>query len=262
MAAVAFLTQGFVLSRHLPRLYCDVPLGLLAPVVFVEAQAHYVRSVMRLKEGDAVRVFNGREGEYLVVLSEVGKKNVHGTVQQILRPQSRLSGVHLAFVPIKPNRLAFMLEKAVELGVASLTPVISQRCQVRDLKVDKLKAHIIEASEQCERLDVPYLYDAISLEDFLKNAPFKRVLAADERRCAPALLAIAQQPGYDGESTAVLVGPEGGFSEDEFGMMAAQSKITPFSLGETILRAETAALAAIATLHQAMIGQTGLEGKA
>ncbi len=252
MSRVVLFPQGLVLARNLQRLFVECDLSEGGSVIFSESQAHYLRSVLRLGVGDHVRVFNGLQGEFRVILAEVGKKRVAAVIQEHLRAQQEWAGLHLAFVPLRASRNAILIEKAVELGVSSLTPVISERCNTRDLKVDKTYAQIIEASEQCERLTLPTLNPVITLSDFLRLKTFDQVLVADERRTASPLLAFLLRPGYDVQKNALLVGPEGGFTDNEFHLMAQHNNLSFISLGPNILRAETAALSALACTQQAL----------
>lgn len=230
----------------LPRLYVDLELAADAPVAFTDDQSHYLRSVLRLSPGDQVRVFNGRAGEYLCTLAEVGKRGVSGTATRQLLPQPAAPApLHLYFAPIKKARMDILVEKSVELGATALHPVLTQNTDIRAVNEDRLRAQIAEAAEQCERLDVPALHAPVNLSA-LHTGGIPLYACIERAEDAPHL-AAALRPG----PVALLIGPEGGFTADEINKIKALTNCTPVTLGPRTLRAETAALAAlVAATHR------------
>lgn len=227
-----------------PRLYTDQHLTEGLGVQLPENTAHYLKNVLRVTEGGMVRIFNGREGEFVGRIERAGKKSVDLTIEKKLRDQKFASRhIHLFFAPIKKERMDFLIEKAVELGATDLYPILTQNTDVRKINEERIAAQIIEAAEQCERLDIPSLHP---LQDMMKllsgwysDVP---VFAALERMDAEKL------KSYDG-NCAILIGPAGGFTEDEKQKLSGMKNITPVSLGDNILRAETAALAALSIVN-------------
>lgn len=214
---------------------------------FAAEQAHYLRHVLRRNAGDALRVFNGRDGEWLVTITHADKKTVGAkTVQQLIAQPPAPAPVHLFCAPIKKARMDILIEKAVELGATHIHPVITQNTEVRQVNDDRLRAQIIEATEQCERLDVPALAAPLSLPQIADRAGSVTVFAAIERDPDAPLLAAALA-AHTGPC-ALLVGPEGGFTAGEKDMLRRQTGLKPVSLGPRTLRAETAALVMLAAV--------------
>lgn len=218
-------------------------------VMLADDQAHYLRHVLRLEAGQAVALFNGRDGEWRAVIAEAGKKGVRLDVTAQLRPQPETaSDIWLCFAPIKQGRIEIIVEKATELGVGRLLPVITRRTQMQKVNAERLAAHAREAAEQCERLDVPEVAPSVTLEKLLQDWPVhRRLFLCAERSDAPSLLTAAKGEG----PCALLIGPEGGFAPEELQQIAALPQVVTVSLGPRILRAETAAIAALAILHAA-----------
>lgn len=231
------------------RLHVPDDLAVGGSITLAEDQAHYLRHVLRLEQGAVVALFNGRDGEMRASLSEVSKKACRLTVEAQLRPQIPADDVWLCFAPIKQGRIEMIVEKATELGVGRLLPVITRRVQMQKVNAARLAAHAREAAEQCERLDVPEVAEAVTLEKLLQDWPAeRRLLVCAERAAAkPLLQAAAEANG----PVALLIGPEGGFAPEELDQLASLSQALPVSLGPTILRAETAAIAALAILQSA-----------
>ncbi|MEK9971622.1 MAG: 16S rRNA (uracil(1498)-N(3))-methyltransferase [Ferrovibrio sp.] len=228
------------------RLYVTDALTSGASVMLADDQAHYLRHVLRLQPGEAIAMFNGRDGEFRATIAEAGKKACRLDVGVQLRPQQPASDVWLCFAPIKQGRIEMIVEKATELGVGRLLPVITRRTQMQKVNAERLAAHAREAAEQCERLDVPEVAPAVTLEKLMGDWPKGRKLfVCAERRNASSLLEAAKGEG----ACALLVGPEGGFAPEELDGLAALPQVVPVSLGSRILRAETAAIAALAILQ-------------
>jgi 16S rRNA (uracil1498-N3)-methyltransferase len=231
------------------RLFVPDALHTGATVALGADQAHYLRHVLRLGSGDAVALFNGRDGEFRAVIAQLGKKDIALEVETQLRPFMASGDIWLGFAPIRQGRIEFIVEKATELGIGRLIPVLTRRTQVTKINAERLAAHAREAAEQCERLDVPEVAPAVSLEKLISEWPAeRRLFFCAERDAAPALLVAAQHWPKDAPC-GLLIGPEGGFAPEDVAMVRKASNMEPVSLGPTILRAETAALAALAILQ-------------
>ena len=224
-----------------PRIFTDQPLSEGAGVILPENTSHYLKNVMRAGEGDAVRLFNGRDGEFSGKITSAAKKAVAIMIDEHLRRQpAPPQRIHLLFTPLKKERLDFLVEKAVELGATDLHPILTQNTDIRKINEDRIRAQIVEAAEQCERLDIPALHAPADL--FVKLASWDAnipVYAALERTDAPLL-----RQGIKGDC-GLLIGPPGGFTADERDKIAALSFARPVALGPNILRVETAAIAAL-----------------
>ena len=234
------------------RLYVDAPLAADATVAATTDQAHYLRRVMRRGPGDAVALFNGRDGEWRAVIAEVAGKGCVMSVESRMRPQAPGPDPWLLFAPVKRQGVDFLARKATELGVARLQPVFTHRTAVSRVNVARLRANAVEAAEQCGRLDVPEVRDPMPLDAALENWPrARRLFWADEIGGGAAPQAFA-----GATTAALLIGPEGGFSDDERARLRGHAAATAIDLGPRILRADTAALAALA-LWQATAGDWG-----
>ena len=226
--------------KSLPRLYVAPPLGAGARVELDSTQANYLGNVMRLREGDQLLLFDGMSGEWLAAIAEAGKRRMTLLVGEPTRQQEAVPDLWLAFAPVKKGRVDWLVEKAVELGIARLLPVVTQRTVVDKLNLDRMRAHIIEAAEQCGRTALADIDETVKLDSFLKaRDPARTLYFADEAGGEPASTAFT--PG----SALILVGPEGGFTPGEASAIRSAPNALPVSLGPRILRAETAALAAI-----------------
>jgi 16S rRNA (uracil1498-N3)-methyltransferase len=227
--------------KSLPRLYVETPLGPGARVQLDAAQANYLGNVMRLKQGDRLLLFDGASGEWLAEIAETGKKRMTLTVIEPTRPQEAVPDLWLAFAPVKKGRVDWLVEKAVELGVERLLPVVTQRTIVDKLNLERMRAHIVEAAEQCGRTALATIEAPVKLDALLKaRDPARTLYFADESGGTPA--AEAFEPG----PALILVGPEGGFTPEEAAAIRTAPNARAISLGPRILRAETAALAAVA----------------
>ncbi|HXH00500.1 MAG TPA: 16S rRNA (uracil(1498)-N(3))-methyltransferase [Sphingomicrobium sp.] len=226
--------------RSLTRLFVDQPLGSGASIAVEGAQANYLGNVMRLKPGDAALLFDGLSGEWIAEVVEAGRRRMTLVVREATRAQEVVPDLWLAFAPVKKGRVDWLVEKAVELGVARLVPVITHRTIVDKLNLDRMRSHIIEAAEQCGRTVLAGIDEPVKLEQFLRERDSERALYfADETGGAAARTGFA--PG----AAAILTGPEGGFTPQEAEAIRAADNATAISLGPRILRAETAALAAV-----------------
>ena len=227
--------------RSLPRLYVEPPLSAGTAVGLDAAQANYLGNVLRLKEGDEALLFDGVSGEWLARVAEAGKKRMILAVAEATRPQEQAPDLWLAFAPVKKGRVDWLVEKAVELGVARLVPVITRRTIVDKLNLDRMRAHIVEAAEQCGRTALAAIDEPVKLGAFLAaRDPARTLYFADETGGEPAASAFAPGPAI------LLTGPEGGFTPEEAAAIRAAANARACSLGPRILRAETAALAGVA----------------
>jgi 16S rRNA (uracil1498-N3)-methyltransferase len=224
----------------LPRLFVDRELAQDLALILEGPAAHYLGNVLRLTAGDRVKLFDDRSGEWLAELSEAGKKKVGLRVTEHLRPREPVPDLWLLFAPIKKGRIDWLVEKATELGAARLMPVVTRRTVVERVNVDRLRAHAVEAAEQCERTALPELDEPRKLEAVLREWPADRALYfADEAGGTPLGEAAAAGPA------AILIGPEGGFTDEERAAIGAVKQAKAVSLGPRILRADTAAVAAL-----------------
>jgi 16S rRNA (uracil1498-N3)-methyltransferase len=204
------------------------------------AQANYLGNVLRLKQGDGVLVFDGVTGEWLACIARAGKKRMTLSVEHKTRDPETIPDVWLAFAPVKRAQTDWLVEKATELGAAKLIPVITQRTIAERVRLDRLEAIAVEAAEQCGRTLLPQISEPTSLKQLIGREPSRKLYFADERGGEPAASAFQPGPAH------ILTGPEGGFSDDERSVIRAAPGSVPISLGPRILRAETAALAALA----------------
>ena len=226
--------------RSLQRLYVPPPLGEGVLVALDGGQANYLGNVLRMKEGDELLLFDGVSGEWLARVAEAGKKRMTLGVVRRTRPQEATPDLTLAFAPIKKGRIEYLIEKAVELGVSRLQPVVTRRTIVDKLNLDRMRSHIVEAAEQCGRTALATIAEPMKLEAFLRTRdPGQALYFADETGGTPAVAAFRAGPA------TILIGPEGGFVPEEAEAIRAASGATAISLGPRILRAETAALAAV-----------------
>ncbi len=234
------------MSRPVTRLFVEEDLASGLTIGADRQQAHYLRSVLRLSSGAAIALFNGRDGEWLAHLDGIGKGWASLNVDSQLREQTEGPDLWLVFAPIKRARIDFLAEKATELGCRSLVPVLTRFTAVERVNVERLRANAREAAEQCERLDVPAVEAPRPLGKLLDTwPPERRLLVCSERGRADPLSVVLGDQEQEGP-TAVMTGPEGGFAESELETMARLPFVTLVSLGPRILRADTAALAALA----------------
>lgn len=225
-----------------PRLFIDSPLSQGLDVRIDTGQAHYLLSVMRIKTGAPIRLFDDRTGEWLAEVSIIGKRDLILTIVGKLRERDAVPDLWLLAAPIKKARIDWVAEKACELGIARYQPVITRRTVIERLNLDRLRAHMIEAAEQCGRTALPFVAEPEKLAVILKSFDAgRRLFFADEAGGMPMLEAVKTYPG----PAALLVGPEGGFDQQERDALNVMPSAIGVSLGPRILRAETAALTAI-----------------
>jgi len=248
-----------------PRLYLDEPLAAGAEIVLGRDAANYLRNVLRLKAGDGILLFNGRDGEWRASLAADRKRSLAVEVGERTRAQPAAADLHFLFAPIKHARLDYMVQKAVELGVSRLQPVITQHTQVARVNVERMHANAIEAAQQCGILAIPEIAEPIAFKAMLSRLDAGRLLifcdeiadvtdpvaALTQQR--PPASALVPLEAVRASPLAVLIGPEGGFSEEEREALLARGNIVRLALGPRILRADTAAVAALA-LVQAVLG--------
>ncbi|WP_024276380.1 16S rRNA (uracil(1498)-N(3))-methyltransferase [Hyphomicrobium sp. 802] len=230
------------------RLFVDADLAPGGRVELEPAQAHYLTAVLRLKLGARLLVFNGRHGEWVASLSETHKRGGALTVDDQARPQESGPDVDYLFAPLKRSRLDYMVQKATEMGVARLRPVITERTIAERVNSERMQANVIEAAEQCGVLRVPEVQTPVRLDDVLDAwDASRRIVFCDEQDQENDPIATLQklEPG----PLAVLVGPEGGFSPRERERLVSKTFVTPLSLGPRIMRADTAAVAVLALVN-------------
>ncbi|KQZ15713.1 16S rRNA methyltransferase [Mesorhizobium sp. Root554] len=242
-------------NYRLQRLFVPDDLAEGAEVEPAPQQSHYLMHVLRLAEGAEVLLFNGRDGEWLATVAARTKKSLRLKVASPQRPQPPLPDLVYCFAPLKQGRLDYLVQKAVEMGAGTLQPVITQHTQVAKAGTDRLAANVIEAAEQCGILAVPEVREAVKFERLLAGWDSeRRLIFCDEDAATdnplPALRSIGEK------KLALLVGPEGGFSDDERRTLRALPFVTAIPLGPRILRADTAAVAALAVI-QATVGDWG-----
>lgn len=241
-----------------PKVRLHVPDDLFegANVTLSKEQSHKLHAVLRLQAGAAAALFNGRDGEWSGVVESLKKNTGSVAVGQQIRGQTPMPDLWLVFAPIKRARINFVAEKTSELGVAEIHPVISRRTMVSRVNTDRLRANAREAAEQCERLDLPQVAETVTLERFLDNWPIeRRLMWCDEGGSGGPAVEVLRALDETEKSApwAVLIGPEGGFDDDERRLIADLPHTHPVSLGPRLLRADTAAAAAL-SIWQAVLG--------
>ena len=237
-------------NATLARLFVDRLLAVDEAIVLEGPSAHYLGGVMRLDAGGHVLLFDDRSGEYLAEVVEAGKKRLTLRLVERTRPREHVPDLWLCAAPLKKGRIDWLAEKACELGVARLVPVVTRRTVVDKPKLDRLRAHMVEAAEQCGRTALPDLVEAVTLTALLRDWPDGRALLfADEEGGAPFPEVARSAP----PPAAILIGPEGGFDAEERALIRAHPAARAVGLGPRILRADTAAATAVA-LWQAVSG--------
>ncbi|PCI59785.1 MAG: 16S rRNA (uracil(1498)-N(3))-methyltransferase [Kordiimonadales bacterium] len=238
------------------RLFLEQPLPGEGLLVLDQDQSHYLANVMRAKAGSLVALFNGRDGEWAAEIVEIKKRAVMIRITEKTKEQAAEPDLMLAFAPIKKARIDFVAQKATELGVGHLQPMYTRRTNVERVKTERLLANAVEAAEQCERLTVPIVSEPIKLEKLLADWPADRmIMFCDEDLSGETAHAALAKLSADERSRpwAILIGPEGGFDPEERTAIRAMNQTVVVSLGPRVLRADTAAMAAI-SLWQSAIG--------
>ena len=242
------------MAKTTPRLFCAQSLGNAREIVLEPEQAHYLGSVLRLVPGDVVSLFNGMDGEFLAHIAEAAKKKMILRVERLTSTVTPPPDIDYLFAPLKHARLDYLVQKATELGARRLRPVITARTIAERVNLERMKANVVEAAEQCNLVFVPEVMEPVSLDAALRDWDGARALIyCDEtagKSNAVAAMSKLKTPA------AVLVGPEGGFTIEERAMLKALPYVTAISLGPRIMRAETAAVAVMA-LAQAVLGDWG-----
>jgi len=233
--------------RSLPRLFVRQPLGEGATVALDAPPANYLGNVLRLQEGAELLLFDGLSGEWLARIAQAGRKRMTLAVERRTREAEAVPDVWLAFAPVKRAQTDWLVEKATELGVARLIPVMTRRTVAERVRRDRLEAIAIEAAEQCGRTRLPEIVQPVSLDQLVDGDPGRTLYFADEAGGEAAAKAFKPGPAL------ILTGPEGGFTEEERAAIRAAPRTVAISLGPRILRAETAALAALAA-YMALAG--------
>ena len=251
-----------------PRLHVAGALKAGAEVALEKPQAHYLCNVLRLKPGDGVLAFNGKDGEWQAAVAGEGKRTVLA-LQEQTRPQTEPRDLHYLFAPLKHERLDYVVQKAVEMGVSRLQPVLTRHTQVKRINVERMRANAVEAAEQCGVLSVPEIGEPMTFARALASRKADRLLVfcdedadvkdplatlADAREAPSAMLPLTMSSAGSGpQPLALLISPEGGFAEEERATLLKLTNVVRLSLGPRILRADTAAVAALA-LMQAVLG--------
>ncbi|NNG04262.1 MAG: 16S rRNA (uracil(1498)-N(3))-methyltransferase [Inquilinus sp.] len=227
------------------RLFVDVPLAAARPVPLAAAQAHYLRAVLRLAPGRRVALFNGVDGEWLARLTALDRRGGSAEPLARRREQTASGDLWLCFAPLKKSATDFVLAKATELGAAVLQPVLTRRTEAARVNLERYRAATVEAAEQCERLDVPAVREPVPLARLLADWPAERALLVCAER-GPAMPIAEAAARLAGRPAAILIGPEGGLAQSELDGLGELPFVHGVSLGARILRADTAAAAALA----------------
>ena len=249
-----------------PRIYLDAPLTDGSEVALDRDQANYLRNVLRLERGDTVLLFNGRDGEWQASLAGTGKRALTALVGERTREQPRPRDLHFLFAPLKHARLDYLVQKAVEMGASRLQPVITRHTQVARVNLERMRANAVEAAQQCGILSLPDVAEPVAFKTIAGSIDAGRLLVFcdEDAEVKDPVAALAQarptaQALLPAEAArlalplAVLIGPEGGFAEDEREALRKRPNVLRLALGPRILRADTAAVAALA-LVQAVLG--------
>ncbi|MCB5175423.1 MULTISPECIES: 16S rRNA (uracil(1498)-N(3))-methyltransferase [Microvirga] len=240
-----------------PRLFVDVPLRAGARISLDRGQANYLLNVLRLQAGSPVLIFNGEDGEWRAEISVEGRKAADLVCAEQTRAQTPRPDLVYAFAPLKHARLDYMVQKAVEMGAGVLQPVITRRTQSTRVNLERMRSNAVEAAEQCGIITLPEVREETDLESFVKNLEQERLLVfCDEDAPVANPVEALSSFGNKKPGLAVVVGPEGGFTDSERALVAAHESSVRVSLGPRILRADTAAVAALAVV-QSVLGDWG-----
>jgi 16S rRNA (uracil1498-N3)-methyltransferase len=240
------------LDFHAPRLFVDAPLREGERIMLERNQSNYLGNVLRLGSGESILVFNGRDGEWRAAIE--GRKRPDGlTIVARTRPQDRLPDIAYVFAPLKHARLDYMVQKAVEMGAAKLQPVLTRHTQVSRVNSERMRANVIEAAEQCGILSLAEVAEPVALDRYLgAREPARLLVFCDEAAEVADPLQALQQGLAAMTGIDILIGPEGGFAEDERALLLRQPRTLRLSLGPRILRADTAGVAALALVQAAL----------
>ena len=240
--------------RHAPRLFVDTDLSE-GSITICDAPAHYLQHVMRMKSGEPLRLFNGRDGEWLGRIGKLSGRALQVDIEKQIRPQSAGPDIWLCAAPIKKTHFDYMIEKVTELGVAVIQPMLTEHTQVRDVNVKRLGSIVTEAAEQSERLNIPEVRPLMVLPKLIADWPADRlpIVCAEWGDALSAYEAFNSQKAKTAKKTALFTGPEGGFTAKQFEALRNLPGVIFVRLGPRILRADTAASAAL-TLWQATCG--------
>ena len=239
------------MAKSTPRLFVDQSLIVDAEITLAAEQAHYLGAVLRLQTGATVSIFNGRDGEFLSQISEVAKKKMLLRIETQTSAPKLPPDIDYLFAPLKHQRLDYLVQKATELGARRLRPIITARTIAERVNLDRMRANVIEAAEQCELVFVPEVLEPMTLNATMREWDSNRALiyCDEEAVQSDPMLALAKLK----PPAAILVGPEGGFTTEERAMLKALPYVTAVSVGPRIMRADTAAVAILA-LVQAVLG--------
>jgi 16S rRNA (uracil1498-N3)-methyltransferase len=245
------------LDFRAPRLFVDAALALGETVALEPNQSNYLGNVLRLAAGSTILVFNGRDGEWQASIA--GRKRPDSlTIVAQTRPQDRLPDLAYVFAPLKHARLDYMVQKAVEMGVSSLQPVLTRFTQVSRVNGERMRANVIEAAEQCGILSLAAVAEPMPLDRYLTKREVQRLLVFCDEATDVANPMQALQNGLTAaDGIDILIGPEGGFADEERALLLRQPKTLRLSLGPRILRADTAGVAALALVQAALGDWTG-----
>jgi 16S rRNA (uracil1498-N3)-methyltransferase len=245
------------LDFRAPRLFVDAPLREGERFALERIQGNYLGNVLRLSAGEIILVFNGRDGEWRAEIE--GRKRPDGlSIVAQTRPQDRLPDIAYVFAPLKHARLDYMVQKAVEMGASALQPVLTRHTQVSRVNVERMRANVIEAAEQCGILSLAAVAEPVALDRFLEKRETRRLLVfCDEAADIGNPIEALQQGLTAADGLDVLIGPEGGFADEERALLLRQPRTLRLSLGPRILRADTAGVAALALVQAALGDWTG-----
>jgi len=242
-------------NKNLARVFVSDALVENAQIDLGREQANHLINVLRKKAGDNLIMFNGVDGAWLAQIVEANRKSAVIKLLEQIEKQPKSFDLWYGFAPLKKARLDYMVQKATEMGVSSMQAVFTQHTQMKNIKTERINANVIEAAQQCEVLAIPKILPETSLKKLLENWQkehgSRKLILADESMVAASPIEVLQK--LQGEKIGLLIGPEGGFSEEELWLLHEKSFVVPISLGARILRADTAAVVALA-LIQATIG--------
>jgi 16S rRNA (uracil1498-N3)-methyltransferase len=244
-----------------PRLFVDAPLKAGDRITLERNQSNYLGNVMRLAAGDSILVFNGRDGEWRAAIE--GRKRPDGlTIVAQTRPQDRLPDIAYVFAPLKHARLDYIVQKAVEMGASMLQPVLTRHTQVSRVNIERMRANVVEAAEQCGILSLAAVTEPVALDRFLEKREARRLLVfCDEAAGISNPIEALQQGLTANDGIDVVIGPEGGFAEEERALLLRQPSTLRLSLGPRILRADTAGVAALALVQAALGDWSGRDSQ-